>query len=277
MRLLRIDSSGALQFTGDLTEVPPYAILSHTWGPDGDEVTYDDFVSGAYHRKAGYAKIQFCGIQARRDNLEYFWVDSCCIDKKNFTELSEAITSMFRWYANAVKCYVYLPDVSTGMQGHNQTGPGWHSSFQSSRWFTRGWTLQELLAPKTVEFFSREGKLLGDRVSLEVAIQKTTGIPLAALRGAPLADFTIEERMGWAEERNTKKKEDRAYCLLGIFDIFMPLIYGEGDNAFARLRDAIHQSILSGENRRRVIAPGLGMAKVCFGSRASQAQAKALS
>lgn len=242
MRLLQIDSLGALQFTGDLINVPPYAILSHTWGPDEDEITYDDFVNNSYDHKAGYAKIRFCAAQTQKDNLEYFWVDSCCIDKKNYTELSEAITSMFRWYRNAAKCYVYLADVSTRKRGHDQAEPNWTSSFQSSRWFTRGWTLQELLAPKTVEFFSSEREQLGDRVTLLQNIHAITGIPVAALNNTPLSEFTIEERMRWAEKRNTKKKEDRAYCLLGIFEVFMPLIYGEGDNAFARLKEAIRQS-----------------------------------
>ncbi|KAF1960353.1 hypothetical protein CC80DRAFT_582921, partial [Byssothecium circinans] len=119
--------------------------------------------------------------------------------------------------------------------------PKWESAFRSSRWFTRGWTLQELLAPKLVDFFSREGDRLGDKTTLEQEVHETTGIPHAALHGAPLSDFSTEERMRWAAKRDTKKREDKAYCLLGIFDVFIPLIYGEGDNAFNRLKDAINQ------------------------------------
>ncbi|RYP52290.1 hypothetical protein DL768_002502 [Monosporascus sp. mg162] len=244
MRLLRIDGSGELSFTKDLVQdVPPYAILSHTWGPDEDEVTFNDLKDGSGKTKAGYNKIQFCGQQAQKDNLQYIWVDTCCIDKANYTELAEAITSMFRWYRDATKCYVFLSDVSTRKRQHGLTMPKWESAFRSSRWFTRGWTLQELLAPKSVNFFSREHDRLGDRNTLEQEIHETTGIPHAALRGAPLANFSTEERMRWAAKRDTKRREDKAYCLLGIFGVFIPLIYGEGDNAFNRLKDAINESV----------------------------------
>ena len=242
MRLLRIDSSGELSFTKDLVQdVPPYAILSHTWGPDEDEVTFNDLKDGSGKTKAGYSKIQFCGEQAQKDNLQYIWVDTCCIDKANYTELAEAINSMFHWYRDATKCYAFLSDVSTRKRQHDQAVPKWETDFRSSRWFTRGWTLQELLAPKSVDFFSREYERLGDRNTLEQKIYETTGIPHAALRGLPLSNFSIEERMRWAAKRDTKKREDKAYCLLGIFNVFIPLIYGEGDNAFNRLKDAITQ------------------------------------
>ncbi|KAK4163928.1 heterokaryon incompatibility protein-domain-containing protein [Cladorrhinum sp. PSN259] len=244
MRLLKIDSNGKLSFTNDLAkDVPPYAILSHTWGPDEDEVTFNDLKDGSGKAKVGYSKIHFCAEQARKDNLEYIWVDTCCIDKANYTELAEAITSMFHWYRVATKCYVYLVDVSTRKRLHEQTMPKWESAFRNSRWFTRGWTLQELLAPKSVIFFSREHDPLGDRNTLEQEINETTRIPLAALRGAPLSTFSTEERMRWAARRETKKIEDKAYCLLGIFNVFIPLIYGEGDNAFIRLKEAINQSV----------------------------------
>jgi len=242
MRLLEIDGSGELSITKDLDrDVPPYAILSHTWGADEDEVTFNDLKEGSGKAKAGYRKIQFCGQQAQQDSLRYFWVDTCCIDKANHTELSEAITSMFRWYQNAAKCYVYLSDVSTRKRLHGENAPEWGSAFRSSRWFTRGWTLQELLAPQSVSFFSRECDRLGDKNSLQQEIHETTGIPLAALRGDPLSDFSVEDRMRWAAKRETKRREDKAYSLLGIFGVFMPLIYGEGDNALSRLQDEISQ------------------------------------
>ncbi|KAI9870748.1 MAG: Vegetative incompatibility protein HET-E-1, partial [Watsoniomyces obsoletus] len=141
---------------------------------------------GAGKGKAGYGKIQFCGDQARKDQLQHFWVDTCCIDKTNHVELPEAITSMFRWYRNAVKCYVYLSDVSARKRDKNdQTRRTWEPAFRNSRWFTRGWTLQELLAPKSVRFFSREGDLLGDKMMLEQQIHEITGVPITALRGKP--------------------------------------------------------------------------------------------
>lgn len=240
MRLLQYDSHGNLGFTTDFIEnVPPYAILSHTWGADGDEVTFDDLQNGAGINKPGYIKLRFCHNQAVRDDLKYFWVDTCCIDKRNNTELSEAINSMFYWYRNSVKCYVYLPDVSAEILDDDANRLPWEPDFSKSRWFTRGWCLQELLAPKTVEFYSREGTLLGNKKGLEELIHKITSIPINALSGASLSGFPIDERLRWAAGRNTKRAEDKAYCLLGIFEVFLPLIYGEGENAFKRLREAI--------------------------------------
>jgi hypothetical protein len=243
MRLLKFGSRGELNLTKTLIEdIPCYAILSHTWGVDDEEVTFDDLKDGSGKSKAGYVKIQFCGEQARKDGLRYFWVDTCCIDKSNHTELSEAIVSMFRWYRDAVKCYVYLSDVSARKRDNNQTERTWESAFRKSRWFTRSWTLQELIAPKSVEFFSREGERLGNKSILERQIYEITEIPIAALRGTPLSDFSVDERMRWAAKRTTKRKEDKAYCLLGIFNVFMSPIYGEGENAFIRLRDEIDRS-----------------------------------
>jgi len=241
MRLLRLSSQGELSLTVDIVDnVPPYAILSHTWGPDSDEVTFDDLQSGLDRAKAGYAKILFCGKQAKKDGLEFFWVDTCCINKANHAELSEAITSMFRWYHNAVKCYVYLADVCAHTRDCNgQSQSAWNTDFRTSRWFTRGWTLQELLAPNKVEFFSREEELLGDKQSLVQPIHEITQIPTAAINGSPMSYFSVAERMRWAVKRRTKKPEDKAYCLLGMFGIFMPLIYGEGENAFVRLQEEI--------------------------------------
>ena len=239
MRLLEVDSSGELSLTKNLIEdIPPYAILSHTWGADEDEVTLNDVETGSGKSKPGYAKIQFCREQAKKDGLQYFWVDTCCIDKANLAELSEAITSMFGWYHDAIKCYVYLLDVSARKRSKGQTEQTWEPAFRNSRWFTRGWTLQELLAPASVEFFAR-GELLGDKKVLEKLIHEITGIPLAALSGAPLSYFSVGERLRWATKRMTKRKEDKAYCLLGIFGVFMPPLYGEGEYAFIRLRKEI--------------------------------------
>jgi hypothetical protein len=194
--------------------------------------------------KPGYDKIRFCGEQARRDDLQYFWIDTCCIDKSSSNELQEAINSMFLWYRNVAKCYVYLSDVSRPALGaDDKPSRPWESSFRKSRWFTRGWTLQELVSPALVEFFSKEGEQLGNKRSLERHIHEVTGIPVKALRGSPLSDFSVPERMSWAETRDTTRKEDKVYSLLGIFDVHMPLIYGEGrEKAFKRLREEIDRA-----------------------------------
>ncbi|OCL00662.1 HET-domain-containing protein [Cenococcum geophilum 1.58] len=248
MRLLERTNNGELRLTDDMAndDIPKYGILSHTWGARGQEVTLEDLINGTGTSKAGYKKIRFCGEQAARDGFRYFWVDTCCIDKSNNNELSEAINSMFRWYRNATRCYVYLSDVSIGdcEQNSQLSQPLWESAFRASRWFTRGWTLQELLAPVSVEFFSREGQRLGDKRSLERQIHEITGIAVPALHGTPLSQFGVDEQSKWAEERQTTREEDWAYSLLGIFGIFMPLIYGEGrDNAGVRLRKEIHEAI----------------------------------
>jgi hypothetical protein len=246
MRLVKTGGRGELSLTKDLIEdIPRYAILSHAWGEDDEEVTFNDLKDGSGNSKAGYTKIQFCGEQAQRDGLQHFWVDTCCIDKANHVELSEAIASMFRWYGNAVKCYVFLSDVSARKRGNEEMERAWESAFRESRWFTRGWTLQELLAPQQVEFYSREGERLGDKNTLEREIHEITQIPIAALRGAPLSDFSISERMRWTSKRNTRRIEDQAYCLLGIFDVSMSPIYGEREKAFIRLKDEIWRSYRS--------------------------------
>jgi hypothetical protein len=247
MRLLKRERSGHLATTYDfnLTKFEPgnipsaYAILSHRWGPD--EVAFEDLGKDAAKTKAGYRKLEFCGEQAARDGLIYFWIDTCCIDKANNTELSEAINSMFRWYRGATKCYVYMPDVSKNDSGNDRSAASkWESEFLKSEWFTRGWTLQELIAPKSVYFFSREGEQLGDKKSLEQQIYEATGIPPKALQGEDLSQFSVEERMSWATKRKTTIEEDVAYCLLGVFGVYMPLIYGEGkQSALARLQREI--------------------------------------
>ncbi|KAH6702775.1 heterokaryon incompatibility protein-domain-containing protein, partial [Leptodontidium sp. MPI-SDFR-AT-0119] len=247
MRLLRVESDSTSQinltedFVGD--NIPEYAILSHTWGADTEEVTFQDLMNCTGSNKSGYKKIDFCRDQAERDGLRYFWVDTCCIDKANSTELAEAINSMFRWYRNAAKCYVYLLDVSTS--DHDQADPSlqsWQATFRKSRWFTRGWTLQELIAPQSVEFFCSNGKRLGDKTSLERQIHEITGIGVSALQNTALSAFGVKEKMSWAEIRQTKREEDRIYSLLGIFDVSMSPIYGEGvQKAFGRLQNEIHK------------------------------------
>jgi hypothetical protein len=239
MRLLHYNNDSEFSLTQFFHDIPRYAILSHTWGLE--EVTFKDITEGNRTSKTGFDKIRFCGEQARRDRLQYFWVDTCCIDKSSSAELTEAINSMFRWYRNAAKCYVYLSDVSTS--DYDQADPSlqsWQSAFRKSRWFTRGWTLQELIAPLSVEFFCSNGERIGDKKSLERQLYEITGIAVPALRGTSLSAFSVEDRMSWAENRQTKCEEDRAYSLLGIFDISMSLIYGEGaEKAFERLKEEL--------------------------------------
>jgi tetratricopeptide (TPR) repeat protein len=242
MRLLesREPADGKFYPLRPTDDPPPYAILSHTWGLDEEEVTYEDLISGTGTEKAGYEKLRFCARQARQDGLDYFWVDTCCILKANHSELSESINSMFRWYKNAERCYVYLSGLSQ-KKGH----PGWEDSFRAHRWFTRGWTLQELVAARSVHFFNGNGYRLGSKRSLKSMIHEITGISVLALQGTPLTDFDAEERFKWAESRQTKKKEDWAYSLLGIFNVSMPIIYGEGlEHAVARLKNEISQSAM---------------------------------
>nr|ADA68836.1 HET-R [Podospora anserina] len=243
MRLLERDDTGDFHLK-DLPSnaIPPYAILSHTWGDE--EVLFKDLVDGTGRKNAGYAKVQFCGDQAWRDGLKHFWIDTCCIDKSDAVELQHALNSMFQWYRNATKCYVYLTDVST-RKWDADGNSGWELAFRTCRWFTRGWTLQELIAPTIVEFFSKECERLGDKKSLEREIHDITGIPLKALQGRPLSDFSIAERMAWIEKRDTKFEEDKAYSLFGIFDVHIPVIYGEGkQKALKRLRDKIREDYL---------------------------------
>lgn len=239
MRLLQVQADGSFNLVNYVGEsIPPYAILSHTWGADDDEVTFKDLRKNRGKVKPGYRKLSFCGKQAIDNGLKFFWIDTCCIDKSSSAELSEAINSMFQWYHKAARCYVYLSDVSTADLCQIDR------SLKKSKWFTRGWTLQELLAPTSVEFFSYEGNRLGDRESLMLPITEVTGIPVEALQGISLSRFSVDARMSWLGTRETKREEDAAYCLLGIFDVSMSPIYGEGrSKAFHRLEREVRESV----------------------------------
>ncbi|KAF2737269.1 HET-domain-containing protein [Polyplosphaeria fusca] len=242
MRLLRCNDTGEFSlsevFANDET-IPPYAILSHTWLEDAQEPTFEDLTKGTGRAKLGYKKLQFCGEQAYYDGLQYFWVDTCCINKSNFAELSQAINSMFRWYRNAARCYVYLSDFKDRCIVDGLRSP-WDSELGRSKWFTRGWTLQELLAPRSLEFFSYDGIRLGDRSSLREQIKQITGVPVSALQGTRLSQFSADERFLWMERRQTKRPEDKVYSMLGILDVEIPLYYGEGaGNAAKRVQEVI--------------------------------------
>ncbi|KAI4928981.1 hypothetical protein J4E85_005603 [Alternaria conjuncta] len=181
MRLLQInndDDLSLVEYFG--TDIPPYAILSHTWGADDEEISFKDVKKNrARSKPSAYRKVRFCGEIARRNGIFFFWVDTCCIKQESSQEVGEAINSMYRWYHDAVICYVYLTDVTVGTVTHEGIASvsDWSTAFRSSRWFTRGWTLQELLAPVSIEFYSKDGYRLGDRTTLVQQIQMSTDAP----------------------------------------------------------------------------------------------------
>ncbi|KUJ10353.1 HET-domain-containing protein [Mollisia scopiformis] len=223
-----------------------YAILSHTWGDE--EILFQD-ISGftipttppTIKQKSGYKKIEACCAQADSDGFEYVWIDTCCIDKRSSAELSEAINSMYQWYRDCIVCYAYLTDVTNDLEAEAQ-----RDKFKASRWFTRGWTLQELIAPHVLEFYGNQWYTqgqkasLGTKLSLRNEISDITDIPLPVLKNAQdLNRRSIAQKMSWAASRITTRIEDRAYCLMGLFDVHMPLLYGEGDRSFVRLQEEI--------------------------------------
>jgi len=250
MRLLNIDTFSLEDFFHET--VPPYAILSHTWGKDHEELSFQDVVRDRYKNPGSRpAKVRGCCEQARRDGYLHVWIDTCCIDKTNAVELQEAINSMFRWYQNAAICYAYLSDVSSGNGGsseHQAADRGESTtagSLAASRWFTRGWTLQELLAPHDMRFYDSTWQLLGTKGELCSQIHSITGIPPMILLGiTDMRSASVAQRMSWAAKRVTKRNEDMAYCLLGVFGVTMPMIYGEGgDKAFRRLQEQIMKDV----------------------------------
>jgi hypothetical protein len=212
----------------------PYAILSHTWN-DNDEVIFQEFISpdrDVTHSR--FRKITETCRLARERGIPYVWVDSCCIDKTSSAELTEAINSMFRWYTESTVCFTYLADLAVYSKID--------SALRNCKWFTRGWTLQELVAPKNVEFYDESWNFIGLKINLLEELPEITRIHKDVLRdNDSLPNFTVATRMSWAAHRQTTREEDLAYCLLGIFDVHLPLIYGEGSNAFIRLQEAIAQ------------------------------------
>ncbi|KAH8901249.1 hypothetical protein GQ53DRAFT_775862 [Thozetella sp. PMI_491] len=222
MRLINVETLDLEEFYGE--EVPKYAILSHTW-EDG-EVTFQDWKEPSISsKKPGFAKIR--GACRQYTN---------CIDKTSSAELTEAINSMFAWYQRAEICYNYLIDVPPIDKKDRDR----LVHFRKSRWFTRGWTLQELLAPQRSVFFSQDWAKFGSRSSsLLNPISSITGIDVRFLSGTSLMNASVSEKMSWLSRRVTTRVEDIAYCALGIFDINMPLLYGEGMKAFIRLQEEI--------------------------------------
>lgn len=267
MRLLNTTSLKLEYFAGQ--RVPKYAILSHKW--EDEEIMFQDLQTDEWPQKNGAYKVKQACSRANEDGFGYIWIDTCCIDKSSSAELSEAINSMFNWYQHSQVCYVYLFDVPT-------------KELTESVWFTRGWTLQELIAPEKVQFFDSQWTKIGDRLSLLDPIVKVTAIDRRVLgRGQHhrhclaqahnpkhwwictcrkyrndlslsqlLPSFSVATRLSWASTRVTTRVEDGAYALLGLFNVNMPLLYGEGTKAFRRLQEEIirnsnDQSVLAGQ------------------------------
>ncbi|KAI1131030.1 HET-domain-containing protein [Nemania abortiva] len=274
MHLLNVHTRELQEFIGD--DVPRYAILSHTWGKD--EVLFQDLSDPKHKEKLGYVKIEGCCKQAIRANIEFVWVDTCCIDKRSSAELSEAINSMFRWYGQAEICYVYLEDVPSGEDLEKPD-----SAFRKSRWFTRGWTLQELIAPKRLVFFDatwisvfRVNKLdalahnmtflkgelnpWAQDMRFDSVIEEITGIKrwhnyFLGSHHLNWRTVPAATRLSWVSGRCTTRIEDIAYCLLGLLDVNMPLLYGEGHKAFLRLQE----EFLKKHYDSTILSWGLGM------------------
>jgi len=238
MRLLHTETFRLETFNGP--KLPPYAILSHTWGDR--EVLFQHIEAASHHEsnteKRSWSKIRNACQKAcqNQPQLEYIWVDTCCINKDSSAELSEAINSMYPWYETATICYAYLEDVEDAGQ---RTTP-LEDSLKKARWFTRGWTLQELIAPASVVFFSAGWEAIGTKNSLREIISSITGVDISVLlKPQLLPTMSVARRMSWAANRETTRTEDIAYCLMGIFDVNMPLLYGEGNKAFIRLQEEI--------------------------------------
>jgi hypothetical protein len=169
MYLLDVHSRKLKYFAG---EVPLYAILSHTWGDD--EITFQDIGTARVEERTGYAKVDKTCELATEHGLDYVWIDTCCIDKSSSAELSEAINSMYRWYQNATVCYAYLSDVHA--EGSSPAEMG--KQIRKSRYFTRGWTLQEIIAPSIVAFSNVNWREIGTKYTLHADLK-------APSRGSP--------------------------------------------------------------------------------------------
>ena len=259
MRVLRTEGSERKDWIPRLCTYrgQPYAILSHRWLEDANhEVLFADvqeidrsiinglehlhvvknsrYADGTASSKPGFSKLQGAARQAQTDGYQYLWIDTCCIDKSSSAELSEAINSMFKWYKAAAVCYVYLMDVSDAADTSQS------SLFAASEWWKRGWTLQELLAPSQLAFFTSSWEVIGHKEFLGPIIAHITGISAEVFQEQRSVEtFSIAQRMSWASGRTTTIPEDIAYCLMGLFDVNMPILYGEGDKAFIRLQQEI--------------------------------------
>ncbi|KAK6853737.1 hypothetical protein PG995_010549 [Apiospora arundinis] len=245
MRLINVKNLQLHEFYEE-SRIPKYAILSHTWSVD--EVGLQEFehlsTGGPNARdtraKNGYLKIVAACSAAEASGLEWCWVDTCCIDKKSSAELSEAINSMFKWYSQSRVCMVYLNDMDVRTEAQSEKGE--FPIPDTCRWFTRGWCLQELIAPQNMMFYDKEWNAVATKTDVSQLLSEKSGIPQSVLDDPnELSSIPVACRLAWASKRQTTRVEDQAYCLLGIFDINMPLLYGEGSKAFIRLQEQILQ------------------------------------
>ncbi|KAL4732988.1 hypothetical protein BDV11DRAFT_200964 [Aspergillus similis] len=221
-------------------EIPDYAILSHRWGDR--EISYEEIQNGApgLHDKDGYKKITKCCELAASVGFDYVWIDTCCIVKKDGAqpgedhELSKELASMFNYYRNSQVCYTYLADVSAD---EDPSAP--NSAFRNSKWFKRGWTLQELVAPLYITFFDKNWIEIGTKSSLQKVIAEITGIPSAVLLTNASSQISVAERMEWMGVRETSVVEDWAYSLMGLLGVNISVEYGEREKAAERLKAKI--------------------------------------
>jgi hypothetical protein len=216
--------------------------LSHTWGDD--EISFQDITSSIENAKSkhGFVKIEYCARQSLKDGYDWCWIDTCCIDKTSSAELTEAINSIYAWYKRSHICFAYLVDVKSQARCRKDLGNEWQATFADSRWFTRSWTLQELIAPQQLHFYGRDWEYLGSRNELLSLISEITKIQEDILVDATPHKASIAQRMCWAATRRATVVEDTAYSLMGLFDINMPLLYGEGMKSFQRLQEEILKS-----------------------------------
>jgi hypothetical protein len=244
MRLLNIHTLKLVEFSKD--KRPAYAIASHRW--DEHEATYTDVRDARNTSSSGYQKIKDFAkyVKAHVVGIEWLWIDTCCINKEHATELSSAINLMFEWYQEADICLAYLRDVDNA---------GDEVSLQRSEWFERGWTLQELLAPRTVVFLTRTWEVIGNKgattsvcsstevgKNLEKVIAKITKVPFEVLQEYQRSiRYSTSEKLRWMDSRKTTEEEDLTYALFGILNVSLPVIYGEKGKARDRLLATIRE------------------------------------
>lgn len=253
MRLLNTDTLELHEFTDGLE--PPYAILSHTWG--SQEVSYVDYTEGRGLDGYGYQKIRNLCSTVKTYHIEWAWIHSCCVDRTSSAELSEAMNSSYEWFQRSEVCFVHLADIQISSPGDIVLGKqAGRKDFVDSRWFTRSWTLHELLAPREVIFLDRDCTPIGYKGShsarvaslenLNDKITAITGIETRYLLQFTPTDASVSERLEWARNRKYAHVEDVAYSLVGLFQVQMPIRYGEGTVAFTRLKREIergHRSV----------------------------------
>ncbi|KAI6028861.1 hypothetical protein F5J12DRAFT_398310 [Pisolithus orientalis] len=216
-----------------------YCILSHRWTT---EVTYEEMESltkienkNEIRSRSGYQKILRCCERTQCDGLGLLWIDTCCVDFSNVPETSDVINSMFQLYQNSKYCYAYLHDTSVFPTRRDDKMFGRFDGWPE--WFSRGWTLQELIAPENLRFFNKDWEYVGDKRSLAPKLAEITKVPVRVLRdGLSSYHPSAAQVISWAADRRTLCVEDRAYSLLGLLDVNMPVLYGEGKRAFLRLQ-----------------------------------------